>query len=74
VKKPKPHPRRPFLSILVVECDGLHQLMVQSLAGTNPAGMRLERKDLMPVTEFSFFDPADAEVARKKLQEYLDRV
>ena len=69
-QKPKSH----LLRVLVVERpDGDHQLMVQSLAGINPAGPRLERKEPMPVTEFEFFDKEDAEIARKKLQEYVDR-
>lgn len=60
------------LKILVVERDGLHSLMVKSLAGVNPAGWRLQRGGYFPIDEFEFLDEFEAKVAQKKLQQYVD--
>lgn len=64
--------RKSDLKILVVERDSLHCLMVQSLAGLNPAGWRLQRGAPLPVDEFEFLDLNDAIAARNKLQDYLN--
>jgi hypothetical protein len=64
--------RKSDLKILIVERDSLHCLMVQSLAGLNPAGWRLQRGGVFPIDEFEFLDLNDAIVARNKLQEYVN--
>lgn len=69
--KPK---RRCFgLKISIKEDDGLHRLMVESRAGVNPAGWRLQRGEFFPIAEFEFFDEGEAKMAQAKLQEYLNR-
>lgn len=61
------------LKILLVERDGLHSLMVKSMAGLNPAGWRLQRGGMFPIDEFEFLDEFEAKVAQRKLQAYVDQ-
>lgn len=64
--------RQANLKISVREIDGLYCLMVQSLAGVNPAGWRLQRGGYFPIEQFEFFDEDDAKLAAFKLQKYVD--
>lgn len=70
--KAKTQNRNTGLKILIQERDGLHCLMVQSLAGLNPVGWRLQKAGRFPVQEFEFLDLGDAMIAQKSLQEYLN--
>jgi hypothetical protein len=52
--------------------DGMFQLMIESVAGLNPAGWRLQKGGLFPIDEFEYFDEQSASEAANLLQKYID--
>ena len=64
---------RSGMKILIQEDSGFYRLMVESKAGVNPAGWRLNRGGDFPISEFEFFDVTEAIAAGVKLQDYLNK-
>ncbi|MBE2180063.1 MAG: hypothetical protein IAE97_06290 [Chthoniobacterales bacterium] len=61
------------LGRLKITVRTVHKLFVESAAGLNPAGMRLARGGVFPISRFEFDDPAEAAAEAAKLQTYLDQ-
>lgn len=55
-----------------LESDGMYRLIIEGLIGVTPAGPRLERLQPLPISEFEYFDEAEAASAAIKLQTYVD--